>query len=141
MKACKNCGFLSQMHPDTGEHIEVSQDMRENPIRYGMFAMSICFVGAFDLEREVQESKYPKKVTAISEAFNKDRSSCPEWLQWRPGSSPKEHRQIQDLENEREREDKEWRWGVIRIGLLLVVATLVGPILAVLLNNCVFGGN
>ena len=45
-----------------------------------------------------------------------------------------------DEQRERAREDQKWKWGVIRVGLLLAFTTVAGPMLAVVLDKRAFGG-
>ncbi len=141
MKTCKNCGLLALRERDIGRLVEVSQYLRENPATFGFSGIPECFVEAFSLGSEIEQLWRAEKTDSIKRVIEKDRSDCPKWIKWNTGLSPKEHLGMADAEKERHREDGKWRWGVLRIGLALVFATLLGPILAVVVNNCVFGNN
>ena len=144
MRACKNCGFLAQKDEITAGSIEVPPSVRENPSLHRLWPWPVCYVAAFNLKREVQEVHESDLINvsdSIAEVIQKDRSDCWKWTQWSPGLSAREHLLMLDKEKEREQEERRWRLGVIVIGSLLVLATLAGPILAVLIEHRFFGSN
>ena len=104
---------------------------------------------AFNLLQEVFELDTEAEPVSRMTVIQKDRSDCPEWTPWHQGFSPKEHREMRNSREEREwnkallerledmrarREDRKWWWGVIGIGIALVIATVAGPIVAALID-------
>ena len=112
----------------------------------------VCYVEAFNLEGEyvegldskVEELDSKDLVASAMNVVLKNRDDCPKWTQWQDGLSLVDHQQILNANEERERErsraDRQWRRGVMGIGFALVVATVVGPLLATLLDNCISNG-
>ena len=144
MRTCKNCGFLALRDEITAESIEVHAYVRENRPLRGVWLLPVCYVAAFNLKREVQEVHESGSIN-VSEShakvIQKDRSDCWKWTQWSPGLSAREHLFMLDKEKERKRKARRWIWGAIVIGSFLVLAALAGPILAVLIEHWLFGGN
>lgn len=135
---CRTCGFLA--HYDvSNEAKEIPVPYRENPSRtFGGADMPFCLVDAYDLPKEIQALPSERPVSIETVIFE-DRD-CTEWTRYKAGSSPRDHRLMLDEQRERAREDQKWKWGVIRVGLLLAFTTVAGPMLAVVLDNCAFGG-
>ena len=144
MRNCKNCGFLELENENTGGTIEVPQDVRKNRSLRGVWLLPVCYVAAFDLKQEVQKV-YESDSIDVSRSnvkvIQKDRSDCPKWTPWSPGLSARGHQVMLDKERERKREARRWVLGAIVIGSLLVLATLAGPILAIMIDHWFFGGN
>ena len=138
MKACANCGFLATTGPGDSL-VEVPGDYRKASYAYGF--MPVCFARANNLYEEIRtlDDSGPRP-TSSQTVVQKDRSDCPEWTRWIQGFSLREHRLMVDEREEREREARRWRWGAIGIGLLLVLASLAGPSLAVWVENRFLGG-
>ncbi len=94
-------------------------------------------------------------LASMETVIRKDRSDCPEWTQWQRGFTPKEHREMRDREEEREahrkllegleamrakREGQHLLVTVIVAGVLLFLATLVAPTLAVWVEHRFMNG-
>ena len=141
MPTCADCGFLALKRSMTPELDEAPKSYRISGKRLGTHKQSpVCFVRAYDLEWEVGWVVRDLMRIETLKVIQKDRSDCPEWTPWIQGDSPKEHRRMLLEGDERKREAWRWWWGAIAIGLALVVATVAGPLLAVVLDNCVLGG-
>ena len=142
MKKCADCGFLAVRRPLPNKFEEADELFRESMVsRKGQSRFPECFVMASDLRQEVIELDTEAKRASMIMVLQKDRSDCPEWTPWHQGFSPKEHREMlnsRDLERLEDmratREDRKWWWGVIGVGIALVIATVAGPIVAALID-------
>ena len=150
MKACRDCGFLALRNNTTQELDEAYSYYRQKgEADTPHHPFPVCFAMAATLEGEVNTSNGDFAGVPILQVIEKDRSDCPEWTPWRQGFSPKEHREmlirqeeqdrnralLQGLEDLRaRREDRTLLFGMIAVGLLLVMATIVGPIVAALID-------
>ena len=126
MARCVECGLIALRNVSTGELIEVDDDFRKwrKVTTLPAFDRQIeqyprCVALAFDLVGECEDAAQRQATaTALGEftdwaqwlrpILEKDRP-CKEFAEWRPGSSPKEHRDMVDrqrlLEVQRKRED------------------------------------
>ena len=155
MKACNNCGFLARRGVE--ERITEAGKMFRNTGKSADFAFyPTCTAMAANLEQEFTALESVHADDPVLEVIQKDRSGCPEWTPWIRGFSPKEHREmlirkeeqgryeslVKSLEDMRaQREERNWTLGVIGIGIVLILATLAAPTLAVWVENCFLGGN
>ena len=138
MKACVDCGFLALKYSMTPGLDEASASYRETGITSGVHApFPVCFVRAYELAKEIEPAGKLSSEEVLR-VIRKDRSECPEWLRWKQGHSPKEHLWMVVERDERKRETRRWWLGAIGIGILLILATLAGPSLAVWVENCFF---
>ena len=153
MKTCKNCGFLALRDKHTRELGEADEGYRELlDLRSGPSPFPVCFVSAVNLRFEIDA---PTQEAIMEVIVFKDRSDCPGWTPWQQGFTPKEHREMLDRKEEREwnralvetledtrarREGLHLLVTVIVAGILLFIATLAAPTLAVWVENRFLGG-
>jgi hypothetical protein len=135
---CANCGRLS-LRSEGGAIIEADQDFRLHaaPLggRYTATSHSellpFCLDGYADLFSEIIASPYygtdPPTSTQVSilETLHKERA-CAGYVEWRRGSTPKEHREMLDRqwmhEQEERRRTSDRRWHIGEIVLLTAIA-------------------
>lgn len=91
--------------------------------------MPICFKNAYPLIGELSQVQQAKSkeigpfdlpysfpdFDELEAVIHKDRSDCSEFMEWQPGSTPKEHREmldrkwVLDQETKRVEDDRKWR--------------------------------
>ena len=95
---CKTCGFLARRDRD-GDTREVEKKAREtgqlpNSVLNGIWISEpFCYTTSNEFHQILQFAN-PQAVLA---EFNREHS-CPKWIAWRPGRSPKEHEEMIALE-------------------------------------------
>lgn len=142
--SCINCGFLAN-HRGLGFSAELLETNRQTRSG-GWFGQGhpVCFVLAPDvpLETEVQDilAAFPgvdahgqpisekERPGAIRKVITKDRR-CKESTLWRPGYSPKEHREMLDRRIQR-LEDHRWRW--FELFFLGIVSVVIAGVFVIL---------
>lgn len=179
-RQCKDCGFLTLRNEYSGLLDEVDADFRTtgNPPRRRvpnrtMQSMDsevttpyrhvpICFAQEYNLLNDLWPSENPfwdKDIPGemVKQIIDKERP-CASYMRWRPGFTPKEHREMQDRQRQRDneraaqkeakdREDardeqaKKWRsddlkviksqhrWQLFWFGVAVVGATLLGSLI------------
>ena len=154
MKSCQNCGFLALKAIVSGEFEEAPQRFRfMQQTEPGQFPFPLCFARAYYLPTEVNAVGADLRAS-IEAVVQKDRLDCPEWTPWQQGFTPKEHREMLNRKEEREwnralverledtrarREGLHLLVTVIVAGVLLFLATLAAPTLAVWVENRFLG--
>ena len=113
----------------------------------------VCSAGAFNLEGEVRDVGGGRAKSGLS-VIHRERD-CPEWTRWMMGSSPREHREMLAAQEARDfqtalverledlrarRENRGLVVTLIITGGVLGLFTLLGPTLAVWVENCFLNG-
>jgi hypothetical protein len=107
---CKDCGFLAFKYLKSGKLTGVDAPFREKPNmnergRFRRFSgRPVCFVAATDMDEEIGMSG-PKDEIAIPEVISKERE-CGGYTSVIHGLSPREHLQMQLMEEQKKREDE-----------------------------------
>ena len=143
MKKCATCGYLSLKRTHTGEFDEFpgtlrkgggSQEGRHLPFPF-------CYVDEYDLPGEcfaIAKGRVGSEI--MHEVVQRGREDCPRWTSWMQGFSPLQHIQMALDREQRSQDHRKWRIEVLGLGAGLIVVGVVGPLLAVVLDNCAFGG-
>ena len=166
MVKCSECGFLALRKWGNSQLVEAIKDYRESgqkplPIYYrDVDSCPICFVMAYDLVSEVEESAKQRLPNESGDwsgynkiVIQKDRECPPDnksfgFTEYQQGFTPKEHREMLDRkamlewQAAREREDKGFRererisnkrYRIIE--LVLVVITIIVVIVAAFIER------
>ena len=146
MRKCSKCGFLALRNVVTRQLEEAEGSIRTSgrlPILQGCdgYVYSetpICLLRAASFSREMREIG-GNRDDARRLIFAKERD-CDLFTDWHQGFTPKEHREMLDLREEREwrdkidKRDKDWRenqaredrrWRIIELVVMGIVVTLV----------------
>ncbi len=106
---CKDCGFLAFRRKESMELVAVDPSFRENPDmaargRHAHYSsVPVCFVAESDIEDELSGCKIIS-TKSVGEVISKERE-CGGYTSVIHGLSPREHLQMQLLEEQRKRED------------------------------------
>jgi hypothetical protein len=152
---CVECGFLALKQFAGSEIVEADSEFREDGANLHLRStvnesFPICFMRSFDLDsecREIQASSSKRnEPDIVKEVIQKERH-CDTFIPWHMGFSPKEHREILDIQMEKEwreqrlQEDRAWReeqakqerhWRTVQLAILVagLVITAIITIIA-----------
>jgi hypothetical protein len=111
IEQCSQCGYLAVKSGDTGEWREAPGEYRESgvlpiPLAKSAISVPLCFVRAFDLRAEYEshptvsrEQKAAKTLSVLQQS--RDCGARGKSVSWTQGFDPKEHLQMQMLEEQR----------------------------------------
>lgn len=114
---CSDCGFLAMRMRVSRELVEAEQDLRKSgsypslPSGYVHDPYPICFVSHRNFKNEIGSEYHSISgtVTAVQKTHD-----CEHFTKWQQGLTPKEHREMLQLKEEREwrarQEDADRRW-------------------------------
>jgi hypothetical protein len=144
MPKCAECGYLASRNYESRELEETELGTRNGEaivisLSTGMpiYELPVCFMQVIDLRYE-----FKNDTPQITPVIQQSRE-CNEFVKWKQGFTPKEHREMIDRQwmqkhqEEHEKADKEWRekqearhsreeWlRYIFLGIVTIVATLI----------------
>ncbi len=134
MVKCADCGFLACRNVLTRQLEETEQEVRdeggpviawntEKPI--GRFEPPICFMKS----RGYKAIPYQLFVdnSAVKAEIQRERS-CELFIRWTQGSTPKEHQEMMDREEQRKWQERQrrddFKWRILELIVLVVSAGL-----------------
>lgn len=103
---CSSCGFLAVQVPSDESVVEsTGLTYRETGWQTSgdtfTNAVPMCFVLAQRIDRESEKLRtqgISQTIENVMAVIQKPRPDCPEWMEWVPWLSPKEHREMMDRE-------------------------------------------
>jgi hypothetical protein len=116
MVKCAECGYLASRNYESRKLEETESGTRNGAaivisLSTGMpiYEPPICFMQVIDLRYE-----YENNAPQITPVIQQSRE-CNEFIEWKQGSTPKEHREMMDrqwmqkYQDERDEKDRKWR--------------------------------
>jgi hypothetical protein len=146
MVKCSECGFLSARNTETRvlEEIESKSRQDGNIGKQRYVLIPVCFVMAASFDEEAEELRrlpeyagrrneieehIPPNWSAITSTIIHKERQCDSFVEWKQGSTPKEHQEMldrQEWRNWQEKQRKEdKRWRIIELIVFGVIAVLV----------------
>ena len=138
---CAECGFLAVRHIETHELVEADKSYRlcglipsvgeHNGTPHSIWEIHpICFVGAYNLGLleilKIQQGQ--SEIDSVIEVVN-ERRECNSFTEWHLGLTPKEHKEMQSIKEQREWQEKQrksdrwWRFWEILAFIIAGAAT------------------
>ncbi len=167
MVKCSECGLLALQNKMDRSLVEVESLFRTTGHIHAtqepnLLIMPLCFMRAANLQAEIEAIDPDTTLTSAKTlAILQNERECEQFFGWEQGFSPKEHREILALEEQKEwqearvREDREWRivqeeitrqrqeqqstkrlrWELLVFGLLVTAAVIFGQIAAAFISR------
>jgi len=127
MVRCADCGFLALRHNPSRALVETEEYFRKEghphatqEAVFGRLALPLCFARRADLPEEIESIEPETTLNAckVLAVIKKDRRCRGGFINWRPESTPKDHREVQDRK-------REHLWRIIEAVALVIVGGVV----------------
>ena len=124
MVKCAECGYLASRNYESRQLAETETQTRNEGVDVYtidglIYESPICFMQVFDLRSEFGNYALPEQIKAVIQQSRE----CNEFVKWKQGFTPKEHREMMDrqwmqkYQDERDEKDRKWREEQRRVDL------------------------
>ena len=140
MVKCADCGFLAQRDNQTRELRDAEEGLRKSgktPVRWGEHSfrpMSDPAPPVYEHTPLCAELRLEFPAENLLDTIQEERD-CSTFVPWRPGFTPKEHREMLERQRQREEDRKARRLDVWTLATIAGVFTIIGAVLTVILTH------